>query len=78
MSNPKLSVIDSIPPSDEIIPYLEGVLERAKAGEFAAVAVVFVDREGSTGSGWTSIKTMATMVGGVEALKHTLVRVMME
>lgn len=75
---PTLHVIDSIPTSESAVAYLAHTLERAKAGELSAVAIAWVNPDGSTGSGWSDQPNLGTMVGSVEALKAKLVREMID
>jgi hypothetical protein len=69
-----LIAIDPEPISASIVDYLENLIERARAGQFSAVAAAYVYRDGSTGSGYSDQHNLATMVGSVEALKVKLVR----
>jgi len=73
-----LVAIDAEPVGASVVAYLESLLERARAGEFSAIAAAYVYRDGSTSSGYSDQHNLATMVGSVEALKVKLVRDMLE
>ena len=74
---PDLHVIDPTPVDAAVVDYLEHLLARAREGRYSAIAVAFVYRDGSTGSGYSRQHSLATMVGGVEALKTKLIREML-
>lgn len=73
---PDLHVIDAEPVDESVVTYLEHVLEQAKEGRYSAVAIAYVYRDGSTGSGFSRQHSLATMVGGVEAMKAKLLKEM--
>lgn len=74
----ELEVIDAEPPAQGVVEYLEKQLERAKSGDFSAIAMAVVYRDGSTGSGYSQLHNTATMVGSVRALEAKLVREMLD
>lgn len=73
-----LRVIDPEPVGHDAQKYLEHVAEKIAGGEVSAIAVAFVYRDGSTGSGYSTLSNTATMVGSVEALKQKLIRSMLD
>lgn len=75
---PDLRVIDSVPADKSVTDYLEHVAAKIAEGNVSAIAVAFVYRDGSTGSGYSEQPNSATMVGAVEALKAKLVGNMLE
>jgi hypothetical protein len=68
-----LRVIDATPADATVIAYLEHLLDRARAGEFSAVAVAYVYRDGRTGSGHSDQHSLPTMVGSVACLQAKLI-----
>lgn len=72
----ELRAIDPAPPGKEVSEYLDHVREKVRRGNVSAIAVAFVYRDGSTGSGHSALPNTATMVGSVEALKAKLIRSM--
>ena len=60
-----MEVIPSQPPGKDVVEKLEDVLERARLGEFSAVCIVTIDREGRTASARSSLPNISTMVGGL-------------
>jgi hypothetical protein len=75
---PDLRAIDVEPVSASVLAYLEDLTERARAGEFSTIAVAYVYRDGSTGSGHSDAHNLAAIVGAVEALKTKLIRDMID
>lgn len=69
-----IRLIDAAPVEQAVVSYLETVLARAKNGEYSAVAVAVVYRDGSTGSGYSNQYNLATMVGSPEQLKAKLLK----
>lgn len=67
-----LTVIDAEPVGEDVVAYLEDLLCRARAGEFSSIAVAFVYRDGSTGSGNSSAPSLAALLGAVAGLQHKL------
>lgn len=74
----ELTVIEPEPPGNGVVEYLEHCLKKAKSGEISAVAVAYVYRDGSTGSGYSEQHNLATTVGAVRALETKLVRDMLD
>lgn len=75
---PSLIAIDAEPANASVITYLESLLERARAGEFSAIAAAYVYRDGSTGSGTSDIPSLAALTGSVAALQGKLVADMID
>jgi hypothetical protein len=73
----ELHVINAAPVDATVVTYLEHLLARARQGEFSAVAVAYVNRDGSTGSGHSDQHSLATMVGAVACLQTKLLADMM-
>lgn len=73
-----LHVIEPEPVGEAVLAYLGHVLEKAQQGHVSAVAVAFVYRDGTTGSGYSALPNTATMVGAVDALKAKLIRDMLD
>lgn len=69
-----LHVIEPPAPDRTVIAYLEHLLERARAGEFSAISVAYVYRDGRSGHGHSDISSLATMAGAVGALQFDLLR----
>lgn len=68
-----LTVIESEPAGAGIVEYLETLLEQAQAGALSSIAVAKVYRDGTTGSGWSELPSLATMIGAVTILQSKLV-----
>lgn len=71
---PDLHAINVEPVSESVLAYLADLTERAKAGEFSTIAVAYVYRDGSTGSGHSDAHNLAAIVGAVAALQTKLIR----
>jgi len=65
----ELRVIPSAPEGESVVDLLENTLERARAGEFSCLAVVYVDREGCSGSGWSRVTVLSSLIGALEYAK---------
>lgn len=74
----ELTVIEREPISASVIAYLEKLLGEARNGELSAIAVTKVYRDGTTGSGWSDLPALATMVGAVAILQVKLVEMARE
>ena len=61
----ELIPIDAEPEGDGIVKALERALERARAGDFSSVAIVWVKRDGSTGNSRSALPNHATMIGAL-------------
>lgn len=70
----ELRVLTSEPPGEGIVALLEELLERARSGDFSAVAFAYVDRDGASGSGWTHAYSFAALTGAVAILLARLTR----
>jgi hypothetical protein len=68
-----LREITSEPPAENIVPLLEQIIKRAKAGELSSVAVAMVTREGATGQEWSRLPSVGAMIGSVATLQHRLI-----
>lgn len=65
----------NFPPADKsVIDLLEHYLERARAGAFAELMVIFMDRDGCTGSSHSYMPNVSAMVGGMERAKWDLIQ----
>lgn len=73
MNKTKLSVINPEPLAENIIPRLEDLLERAKAGELSAFAAAVVYRDGCTGDAYSFLPHTAIMLGAIEKLKFKII-----
>lgn len=73
-----LLTLDPEPANASVIAYLEHVLSRAHEGEFSSIAIAWVYRDGSTGSGMSDIPSLAALTGAVAALQGKLVADMIE
>lgn len=69
----ELREITCEPPGEDIVPLLESLIERAKAGELSSLAVAYVNREGCTAQEWSPAPSLATLLGSVAALQHRLI-----
>lgn len=73
MSRPELRRIEG---GGEIVDYLEGLLDAARAGQFEALAVASVHVDGELGIGYAYRDDMhrpwATIVASVTTLQHAL------
>jgi hypothetical protein len=65
-----LQVITSEPVEENVIFILESTLEKARAGEYSAIAIATVGRDGVTGSGWSTIHSFGAMLGAISRLSH--------
>lgn len=68
----QLLAIDPEPVGADVVAYLEKLLERAKAGRYSAVACAMVNRDGTTGSGWSELPSIPLMIGAVCGLRARL------
>lgn len=73
-----LLAIDAEPANASVVAYLEDLLARARGGQFSSIAVAWVYRDGSTGSGMSDIPSLAALTGAVTALQGKLVADMLE
>lgn len=65
----KLKVIECEPIGESVVERLEEVLEKAYAGEISSVAIAVVYRDGSTGSAWSRMPSVSTMIGAVARMQ---------
>ena len=72
----ELRVIHAEPVADDIVDFLEGAIEKARAGEFSSVAIATVSRDGSAGNGWSRIPSYAAMLGSISRLQNKVLREM--
>ncbi len=73
-----LIAIDPEPVGADVVAYLEHQLARAREGTLSAIAVAYVYRDGTTGSGFSRQHNLAAMTGAVTALQAKLVADMIE
>jgi hypothetical protein len=64
------AVLAPRPPAEGVVPILEDMLERARRGEIASVAVVFVEPDGSTGNAFEGGPRPLTMLGAIARMTH--------
>lgn len=69
-----LVAIDPEPVGKDAVVYLEHLLKKARAGKLSCVAVAYVYRDGSTGSGWSQSQNLASIIGAVSGLHGKLVK----
>lgn len=74
----ELRAITCEPPGLDIVPLLESLIERAKAGELSSVAVAYVSREGVTNQEWSTAPSIGTLIGSVAVLQHRLAERLLE
>ena len=67
-----VSLVPDQPVTQEVVEFLEGALEKAKAGEYSAVALATVGRDGSMGNGWSTMHSFALMTGSCARLLHRI------
>jgi hypothetical protein len=66
-------------PDADLIAVLEALLERAKAGELAAIAYAAVDKEHSLATGWEGISgTRYSIATALAILHHRYTRALLE
>lgn len=70
----ELRVINAAPVGNGVVELLEHYLDRARDGEFSSAFVVFVDREGVSGSSHSEIHCISTMIGAMERAKWDLIQ----
>lgn len=68
----KLSVVQPEPLATDMVPRLELLLERARAGELSAFAAAVVYRDGNTGDAFSYLPHTAIMLGAIEKLKFKI------
>lgn len=68
-----LIVIEPEPANPGVAEYLEKLLARARDGEFSAIAVAYVYRDNTTGSGFSDQHSLPTMIGSVAGLQAKLI-----
>lgn len=71
---PKLRLLPS--PSDpvpSVVEMLEDMLQRARAGEIVAVAIVGITRDGSAMRFWEPNNRSIELVGGVSIMQNRLI-----
>lgn len=64
----ELATIEPEGVSPDLIPTIEAVLAKARAGEVSSVAIAFVYRDGSTQTTWSSPPSFFTLLGAVHHL----------
>lgn len=67
-----LSVVQPEPLVADIVPRLEGLLKRARAGELSAFAAAVVYRDGCTGDAFSYLPHTAIMLGAIEKMKYKI------
>lgn len=70
---PDLIPIDPEPANASVIAYLEHTLSRAREGQFSSIAIAWVYRDGTTGSGTSDVPSLPALTGAVAALQGKLV-----
>lgn len=73
-----LVAIEPPRPDQSVVAYLEDLLQRARDGEFAMVAVAYVHPDFSTGHGHSALGSNATMVGAIASLQWDITREMVD
>lgn len=68
----ELRAIDPEPIAQGAEELLEDMLERVRAGEVSSLAIVYVDRQGCSSSGWSKVPSFVALIGAT----HTLLRKM--
>lgn len=68
----ELAIIESEAISPDLVPLLEDLLERARAGEISSVAAAYVYRDGSIGKSWSTPPCFGTLLGAVSRLAHRM------
>ncbi len=71
---PDLRRIDCEPPGKGVTELLADLRARHQKGEISGLAVVVMFRDGTVSSGFSDLRSSATMIGGVELLRSRLVR----
>jgi hypothetical protein len=67
-----LREIQPEPPGESVIERLEEVMALAKEGKVSAVAIALVYRDGNTGSSYSKVGNVSTLVGTLARLQHYL------
>lgn len=58
-------------PADEVVEFLEGLLESAKAGDLRSIAVVSADKGNRVTTGWSGQPNMVmATLGGLRTLER--------
>ena len=71
--------VQPYPPDQDVIDYLEHLLERARSGEIQTIAVAIGKKAYYTTNGWAGMgKANMSIVGEVEALKIDIMRYFVE
>lgn len=70
----EIHVIQPPQADKSVVDLLEHYLERARAGEFGVFMVVFMDRDGFTGSSHSLLPCVSTIVGAIERAKWDLIQ----
>ncbi len=68
----KLYSIDSEPEGDGIVSLLQEALEQAYAGELSSIAVVMVNKDGTTSQAHSFLPSFGLMLGSAHRLIHKL------
>ena len=61
----ELRVIPSQSEGVGVVELLEDALARARKGEYSSLVIVYVDREGCTGHGWSKLHSRSTQIGAL-------------
>lgn len=69
----QIHIVKEADPNPTVTAMLENYLERARAGEFASMVVVFMDRDGCTGASHSTVPSVSALVGGMERAKFDLI-----
>lgn len=67
-----IHVIPSAPEGLGVVDLLEDTLARAREGEFSSLCVVYVDRDGCTGHGFSELHSTAAMLGALARTSHAI------
>ncbi len=70
-----VELLDTHPPVESVIAYLEDLLERAKIGEIQTMAIAVIKSGCRTANGWAGVeKNCMALIGEVEVMKVDLIR----
>jgi hypothetical protein len=75
---PDLHVLEPEPVGDDVVVKLLEALKEAQAGKLSAVGIAVVYRDGSTGSSWSTVPSLGTLLGSATLLQARLARLVID
>ena len=75
----KINISSINRPNEDVVSYLEDLLEEAKKGKITSLCVITSTPDYSTGNGWAGMnKNNMAMIGEIETLKRDILEEFIE